>query len=183
MTFADGRAIQPGTYYFDAEGKMEVPELKNGVVDGFLYINDVKQVRYQLVEFEGNYYFINDGDKIAKNVKLYLSETYVKGMTFADGRAIQPGIYYFDAEGKMEVPEFKNGVVDGFLYINDVKQLAYQLVEFEGNYYFVNDGHKVAMNTKIYLSAKFVDGKTFADGSEIPVGYYNFDAEGKMIIE
>ena len=104
-------------------------------------------------------------------------------MTFADGRAIQPGTYYFDAEGKMEIPELKHGVVDGYLYINDVRQLAYQLVELDGDYYFINDGHKIAVNTKIYLSERFVEGKTFADGTAIPVGYYEFDADGKMIIE
>ena len=101
MTFADGRAIQVGTYEFDADGKMIVPELKNGVIDDYLYINDVKQTCYKLVEFEGDYYFINDGNKIAKSKKLYLSEKYVSGMTFADGTAIPAGYYEFDADGKM----------------------------------------------------------------------------------
>ena len=123
----------------------------------------VKQ--YKLVEYNGNYYFINTGFKIAKNTKLYLSETFVEGKTFADGRAIQPGTYQFDAEGKMVIPELKNGVIDDCLYINDVKQLAYQLVEFEGDFYFINDGnHRIAKNIKLYLSEKFVEGKTFADG-------------------
>ena len=184
-TFADGRAIQPGTYQFDAEGKMVIPELKNGVVDDCLYINDVKQLAYQLVEFEGDFYFINDGaHRIAKNTKLYLSEKFVEGKTFADGRAIQPGTYQFDAEGKMVIPELKNGVIDDCLYINDVKQLAYQLVEFEGDFYFINDGaHRIAKNTKLYLSETFVEGKTFADGTPIPTGYYEFDADGKMIVK
>mgnify|MGYP006974618197 CR=1 FL=1 len=85
-------------------GKMVIPELKNGVIDDCLYINDVKQLAYQLVEFEGDFYFINDGaHRIAKNTKLYLSETFVEGKTFADGRAIQPGTYQFDAEGKAYV--------------------------------------------------------------------------------
>ena len=75
--------------------------MKNGVVDGYLYINDVKQVRYQLVEYNGDFYFINDGDKVAKSVKLYLSATYVKGKTLADGTALKAGYYSFDANGKM----------------------------------------------------------------------------------
>jgi hypothetical protein len=79
-------------------------------------------------------------------------------------------------------PAKKNGVIDGYLYINDVKQTRYKLVEFEGNYYFINDGDKVAVNTRLYLSASFVKGMTFADGSPIPVGYYRFDSEGKMIL-
>ena len=181
-TFADGRAIQVGYYEFDAAGKMIIPEYKNGVVGDYLYINDVKQVRYQLAEFEGNFYFINDGDKIAKSIKLYLSEQYVAGKTFPDGRTIQVGYYEFDAEGKMIIPAYKNGVVGDYLYINDVKQVRYQLVEFEGSFYFINDGDKIAKSIKLYLSANFVAGKTFPDGRAIPAGYYEFDAEGKMII-
>ena len=182
-TFPDGRPILPGYYNFDAEGKMIIEALKNGVVGDYLYINDVKQTRYKLVEHDGNFYFINDGDKVAKNMKLYLSETYVSGKTFSDGRAILPGYYNFDAEGKMIIEPLKDGVVGDYLYINDVKQTRYKLVEHKGNFYFINDGDKVAKNMKLYLSETYVSGKTFSDGRAILPGYYNFDAEGKMIVE
>ena len=141
----------------------------------------MKQLCYQLVEFEGSLYFINDGHKIAKNERLYLSEKYVEGMTFPDGRVIQPGSYEFDADGKMVIPEYQHGVVGDFLYINDVKQLRYQLVEFEGNFYFINDGDKIARNVKLYLSQKYVEGKELPDGTPLSVGVYKFDAEGKLI--
>ena len=163
--YVDAADLPEGLYEFDAEGKMI---FKNGVEDDYLYVNGIKQTRYQLVEFEGNYYFINDGDKIAKNCKLYLSETYV------DAAELPAGYYVFDEQGRMQI---MNGVYDGFLYVDGVKQLAYQLVECNGAYYFINDGHKVAMNCRIYLSARFVEGTDFA------VGYYNFDADGKMIIK
>jgi hypothetical protein len=178
----DGREIQPGFYHFDAEGKMITGDPKNGVVDGYLYINDVKQVRYQLAEYDGNFYFINDGDKVATNTRLFLSATYVSGKFLPDGREIQPGFYHFDAEGKMITGDPKNGVVDGYLYINDVKQVRYQLVEFEGSFYFINDGDKVVKNQRMFLSATYVAGKTLPDGRALQPGYYNFDAEGKMII-
>ena len=100
---------------------MIIPEVKNGVVGDYLYIDDVKQVRYQLVEYDGNFYFISNGDKVVKSHTLYLSAQYVEGKTFADGRAIQVGSYEFDADGKMIIPEVKNGVVGDHLYINDVK--------------------------------------------------------------
>ena len=212
MTFADGTPIAVGYYYFDAEGKLTViqddetetetpdtpvepdPTVKHGVVDGFLYVNGVKQRADKLMEFKGSLYFINDGNKIAVDQKVYLSETFVKGMTFADGTPIPAGYYTFDAEGKMiqpgaenpdapvePDPDARNGVINGFLYINDEKQRAYQLIEFEGSLYFVSDGNKVAMDQTVFLSAKFVEGKTFADGTPIPAGYYTFDAEGKML--
>ena len=99
----------------------------------------------------------------------------------ADGTPIPAGIYEFDADGKMIL---KHGIIDDCIYINGVLQKAFQLVEFEGSFYFINDGnHKIAKNTKLYLSEKFVSGKCFADGTAIPAGMYEFDAEGKMIIE
>ena len=171
------------------------PEAKNGVIDGYLYINDVKQRCYQLVEYDGNFYFINDGHKVVMNGYAHVSAAQAAGKTFPDGTPITAGKYYFDAEGKMVIPTapetpdtpdepdptVKNGVINGYLYINDVIQTSYQLVEYDGNFYFVNDGRKVAMDKNIYLSAAQVAGKTFPNGSPITAGKYYFDAEGKMV--
>jgi hypothetical protein len=59
----------------------------------------------------------------------------------------------------------------------------YQLVKYEGDFYFIDAGDKLLKNIRVYLSSKFVEGFTFEDGSAIPAGYYRFDADGKMIIE
>ena len=175
--FADGRAIIPGYYEFDAEGKLVVPEFKHGVVGDYLYINDVKQTMYKLIEFEGSYYFVDEGDKLLKNKRVFLSSAFVSGKYFADGRAIVPGYYEFDAEGKLIVPEFKHGVIGDYLYINDVKQTKYKLIEFEGSYYFVDEGDKILKSIRVYLSS------TFLKGTDLTAGYYNFDAEGKLILD
>ena len=176
-----GTDLPAGRYYFDAEGKMVIPEtpvepeVKNGVIGDFLYINGVKQTAYKLVLFEGNYYYISDGHKVAKNVTLYMKNDL-------KGTDLPVGHYYFDAEGKMVIPEtpvepeVKNGVIGDFLYINGVKQTAYKLVLFEGNYYYISDGHKVAKNVTLYM-------KNDLKGTDLPVGYYYFDADGKMILE
>lgn len=172
-----GTGLPAGYYEFDADGKMileeEDPEeeIKNGVYGDYLYINGEKMLAYQLVEFEGNYYYVSDGHKIAKNVTLYLNKA-LEGKTFSDGTPMQKGYYEFDSEGKMIL---KNGPIDGFFYKNGVKQLAYQLVEFEGNYYYISDGHKLAMNTRLYLNKAL-------EGTGLKAGYYEFDAEGKMIL-
>ena len=76
----------------------------------------------------------------------------------------------------------KNGPVGDYFYIDDVMQRAYQLAEYNGDIYFVYDGHKLAKNCRLYLAQQFVEGKTFADGTPITVGYYDFDADGKMIV-
>ena len=170
--YLSGRFTEPvglpiGSYYFDEEGKMVI---KNGPQeDGTFYINNVQQKCYQLVEFEGNYYFINDGHKIVKNRNLYLANR------FLEGTGLTVGSFYFDEEGKMVI---KNGPQeDGTFYINNVQQKCYQLVEFEGNYYFINDGHKIAKNRILYLSDRFLVG------TDLKIGNFHFDAEGKMVVK
>ena len=175
--------VASGVVYYDC-GEDGAAALVDGQYGDYFYLEGVRQKRYQLAEFNGNFYFIDSGDKIVRSKRLYLSQQFVEGKTFADGRPIQPGTYEFDADGKMIIPEMKNGVVGNCLYINDVQQKAYQLVEFGGDFYFINNGmHEIARSKKLYLGAQYVEGKTFADGSPIPVGYYEFDADGKMIIE
>ena len=175
-TYPNGDPILPGYYDFDADGKMV---LINGPVGDYFYVNGIRQRAYKLVEYNGAFYFINDGHKIAKSTKLYLSDRFVAGHTYPNGDPILPGYYDFDADGKMVS---LNGPVGDYFYVNGVRQRAYQLVEFNGDYYFINDGHKIAKNTKLYLSSKYVEGKTFADGSLLSPGYYFFDADGKMIL-
>ena len=130
------------------------------------------QKAYKIVEFEGCYYFISDYHKFAKNTTIYLSETFTSAVGLPAGK------YTFDADGKMII---KNGPVGDYFYINDVMQKAYRLVEYQGEYYFINDGHKIAKNIRIYLNASFVAGKTYSDGSMVEVGYHYFDETGKMI--
>ena len=175
-TYPNGDPIVSGYYNFDADGKMVI---QNGPVGDFFYVNGIRQNAYQLVEYQGDYYFINDSNKLAKNVKLYLSERFVTGHTYPNGDPIAPDYYDFDADGKMVV---QNGPVGDYFYVNGVRQNAYKLVEYNGDYYFINDGHKLAKNVTLYLSSRYVDGKTLPDGSVLSVGYYHFDADGKMVL-
>ena len=165
--FVEGTDFVPAYYDFDADGKLII---KNGPLsDGYFYRNGVRLSAYQLVQYEGNYYFINDGHKYAKNARIYLSQQFVEGTDFV------PAYYDFDAGGKLII---KNGPLsDGYFYRNGVRLSAYQLVEYEGNYYFINDGHKYAKGQRIYLSQQFVEGTPFT------VGYYDFDADGKLVVK
>ena len=150
-----------------------------GIKDDYFYKDDVKQKAYQLVEFEGDFYFINDSHKIAKNKRLYLSERFINGFTYEDGTPLKVGYYDFDENGKMII---HNGVVGDYFYKNNERLKAYQLVEFEGDFYFINDSHKLAKNKTLYLSERFVTGFTYEDGTPLQPGYYTFDENGKMVI-
>ena len=173
IQFGNGNSyLGYATLHYNLEGY-------NGIYSDYLYIDGVKQKAYQLVEFEGDYYFINDGHKIAKNKRIYLTERFVNGFTYADGTPLAVGYYDFDENGKMII---NNGVVGDYFYKNNVRQNAYQLVEFEGDFYFINDSHKIAKNMCLYLGEKFVNGFTYADGTPLQAGYYTFDENGKMVM-
>ncbi len=170
MTYPNGDPMLPGRYEFDADGKMII---KNGPIGDYFYVNGIVQNAYKLVEFEGNYYFISDRNKLMKDTGVYLSEKFVAGMTYPNGDPILPGRYEFDADGKMVVI---NGPVGDRFYVNGIVQNAYQLVEYKGNYYFISDRNKLFMNGSVYLSDKFTSPVGLA------AGRYTFDADGKMII-
>ena len=143
-----------------------------------MYINNERINTYCLVKYDGNYYFVSDGRKVAVNTTLYLSEKFVVGHTYEDGTPLKAGYYTFDAEGKMVV---LNGVIDGYMYINNERINRYALIELDGNFYYVGDYRKVVTNKMQWLSVNDVAGKTWSDGSMIEVGYHYFDETGKMV--
>ena len=157
-----------GEYEFDENGKMISKLGQNGPVGDYFYVDGVKQSAYQVLEYEGGYYFVYNYNKLAKNCTLYLTEK------FASSAGVPEGYYNFDSTGKMII---KNGPVGDYFYVNNVKQLAYQVLEYEGGYYFVYNSNKLAKNCTLYLTEKI------ASGAGVPEGYYDFDSTGKMIIK
>lgn len=177
FTYADGTALTAGNYTFDAEGKMVI---KNGPVGDYFYKNQVVQKCYQLVEYEGDFYFIDAGNKLLKNTRVYLNESFVKGFTYADGTALTAGNYEFGADGKMVI---KNGPIGDYFYKNGAVEKCYKLVEYDNEFYFIDAGNKLLKNTRVYLSEGFVAGFAHKDGTPLAAGYYDFDANGKMVIK
>ena len=76
----------------------------------------------------------------------------------------------------------KNGPVGDYFYKNGVVEKCYQLIEYKGDFYFIDAGNKLLKNTRVYLSQKFIKNVVFEDGSILEPGYYSFDANGKMIL-
>ncbi len=172
--FPDGEAMPEADYEFDANGEMII---KNGPIGDYFYHNNVLQKAYQLVQYEGDYYFIDAGNKLLKNIKVNLSSKYINGFLYPDGTPMLEGIYNFGEDGKLLM---YNGPVGDYFYKNGIQQKAYQLVSYNGEYYFIDQGNKIIKNTRIYLSAKFVEGKKYLDGTILGVGYYTFDENGRI---
>ena len=166
-------------YNFGENGKNAV--LYTGPYDNYFYQDGLKALAYQLIEYQGSYYYVSDGNKVVKNKTAYLNATRVSGVTYPDGGQIPAGTYVFDAEGRLIIPARKNGVIGDYFYINDVQQKAYQLIEYQGSYYYISDGNKVVKNKTAYLNANRLSIVITSDGRKLSAGTYMFDAEGKLI--
>ena len=165
-SIVEGTGFAAGSYSFDASGKMIY---KNGPqADGTFYVNNEKQSGYKLVSYENKWYLVAEYNKIAKGQTRYLNASMVEGTDFA------VGYYQFDEDGKMI---FREGPqADGTFYLFNEKQKAYKLIAFDSEWYLVAEYNKIAKGQRRYLNASMVEGTDFA------VGYYNFDADGKMIL-
>ncbi len=160
-----------GTYEFGEDGKMirqEEPVVKNGIVkeaDGmYYYVNGVKTY-VGLIVIDGDYYYINGKCRVVTG-SYYVTNT----------NGLMPqGTYEFGEDGKMIIPEVKNGIIkeaDGmYYYVNGVKTYA-GLIEIDGAYYYVNGNYRV------------VTGNYYVTKSNglMPQGTYEFGEDGKMII-
>jgi hypothetical protein len=63
--------------------------------------------RYKVYEFEGDYYYVADGNKIVRNATVSLGAS-VQGICLENGDPLLPGRYTFDADGKMIIPGYND---------------------------------------------------------------------------
>ena len=164
----NGYPIEARTYHFDADGKM--------VIDGFV---DIEGGTYYFVKGEcakgftrigEDYYFFNAGSGMMyKDATMWVP---------ANSYGVEPGMHYFDAEGKMFVPDTVNGkraiiTENGKLYftIDDVK-MANGLYELDGAYYFAWYDGTLVTNGSAYVETSLLSGN----------GWYGFGADGKLIM-
>ena len=240
---ANDYGVEPGMHYFDAEGKMFVPNVETGVKkivaeNGKLYftIDGVKMAN-GLYELDGAYYFAWYDGALVTNGSAYVETSLLSGngwygfgadgkliMTgfvtgsgktyyYADGvRAkgltkigedyyffnagsgmmykdanmwvpvndygVEPGMHYFDADGKMFVPDTVNGkraivAENGKLYFTiDGVKMVNGLYELDGAYYFARYDGTLVTNGSAYVETTELSGN----------GWYGFGADGKLIM-
>ena len=164
----NGYPIEARTYHFDADGKM--------VIDGFVDING------------GTYYFVKG--ECAKGLTKIGEDYYffnaASGLMYKDANmwvpandyGIEPGMHYFDADGKMFVPNVETGVrkivaENGKLYFTiDGVKMVNGLYELDGAYYFARYDGTLVTNGSAYVETTELSGN----------GWYGFGADGKLIM-
>ena len=157
--------LPAGTYHFGADGKMEI---KDGVIDEDDYYWEAGVIAKGkgLICIDGDYYYVTYTGKIKKDADRSVEPDKLNGYP------IEPGVYHFDENGKMVLPE--NGVgEDGFYRVNGriVKDVG--IVEQGGYLYYVLYNGKVKMDGARTVTEEKANGL-------VPAGTYHFDEEGKM---
>ena len=104
-------------------------------------------------------------------------------MLIGIGLSFVGGVTKYYVADENGVAKLYTGPYGNYFYADGVQVNAYRLVKADGYFYFIGDGHKIARNTRVYLSSQFVAGHTYEDGTPLKVGYYEFDAEGRMIVK
>ena len=163
----NGYPIEARTYHFDADGKM--------VIDGFVDINGgtyyfVKgECAKGLTKIGEDYYFFNAGSGMMyKDANMWVP---------ANDYGVEPGMHYFDADGKMFVPDTVNGkraivAENGKLYFTiDGVKMVNGLYELDGAYYFARYDGTLVTNGSAYAETTELSGN----------GWYGFGADGKLI--
>ena len=163
----NGYPIEARTYHFDADGKM--------VIDGFVDINGgtyyfVKgECAKGLTKIGEDYYFFNAGSGMMyKGANMWVP---------VNDYGVEPGMHYFNADGKMFVPDTVNGkraivAENGKLYFTiDGVKMVNGLYELDGEYYFAQYSCELAVNKSVYVETAELSGN----------GWYGFGADGKLI--
>lgn len=172
-----------GTYEFGSDAKMIIVEtdVKNGVCNddyGVLcyYINGVQQFGSGVIEIDGSYYYVRTNGRVVHGMSWFVPASSTNGF-------VDEGTYEFNDDGTMVIvePVVKNGVCEddyGVLcyYINGVQQFASGVIEINGSYYYVRTNGRVVHGTSWFVPASATNGL-------VDEGTYDFDTDGKMILE
>ena len=166
-------SLEPGWYSFDANGVLQI----NGFVevngDMYYYYEDCTLAKGFTKIGEDYYIFNAESGKMYKNATMWVTGENTYG--------INGGMYYFDADGKMVIPNLENGVKkivneNGNLYFTiDGARMYSGLYELDGAYYYASSNGQLVVNGVAYIDATPLKDE---DGE----GWYGFDAEGKLIM-
>ena len=169
---ANDYGVESGMHYFDADGKMFVPNLETGVKkiieeNGKLYftIDGVKMTN-GLNEFEGNLYYSQTNGELVRGTTIWASQK--------NGLIPELGYWrYFDENGKLLRTGFVTGG-DGYVYYYDNDALVRGFTKIGNDYYMFNAG-----SGKLYRDATMWVG---VNSYGVETGMHYFASDGKMFV-
>ena len=169
----NGLIPEKGNWYaFDAEGRL----IQTGFVsggDGYTYYYENNVLALGFTKISDDYYIFNTySGKMYKNADMWVGD---------NAYGIEGGLYHFDTDGKMVIPDLEHGVKkivnkeDGNLYLTvDGAYMYNGLYELDGDYYYAKPNGTLAVAETTWVSNK--NGLIPEKGN-----WYAFDAEGRLI--
>jgi hypothetical protein len=178
--------FEPGAYYFNADGVMETPEVKEGIYvenGSLFYYEDDQRVGKGLIKLDSNTK-VHDGDTVSDAEEGYYyvldSGELVHGRSYwitkLNGiEGFQEGSYNFDDNGRMIPKQVKNGIVaeNGklYYYVDGARNFG-GLMLIDGDYYYAKADGEIICSKNYYVS------KT---NGLLAAGVYQFGADGRMV--
>ncbi len=155
--------VERGVYYFFEDGRMNT---QVGVYDGYYY-NAVGQTEAYvgMIEWNGAKYYVNGGGKVQ------VGNYYVSNL---NGLLPKKRICTFMDDGRLI--EDTRVHSDGYYYVDGVCTPYAGMVEYEGAYYYVNDGGK-------YVTDCVQVATNVNETGKIKGARYRFDQNGKMLFD
>ena len=186
---ATGLLDTDGTTYEIGTTTLFMPEkiILNAVDNNYYLISGgIMQKNYGLFEhINGSYYYFSEANYAYKNGTFYVSNT--NDLTYND-EPIEPGYYYFDSLGIMDIERLhtnpKNAptsIHDGVAYVNYDSEVAdnYGLFAYNNNLYYAGANGVLVTSTSFYVSSNMINGCTIGE-APVTEGLYYFDASGRM---
>ena len=153
---------EPGFYFFDAEGYMEITT-RNGIVDGKFYVDGQVQYGAGLIEYNDGMIYVKSNGQVVMDQAYWITNT---------NNLLPAGCYEFDSEGYLQIDESLDGVVGLNYYIDGVKQFGNGLVKVEDGYIYVKTNGELATGTYWITRTNGL----------MSAGCYEFDTDGYMIL-
>ena len=140
------------------------------------YIDGVQQFGSGVIEIDGSYYYVRTNGNVVHGTSWFIPASATNGL-------VDEGTYQFNDDGTMIIvePVVKNGVCEddyGVLsyYIDGVQQFGSGVIEIDGSYYYVRTNGNVVNGKSWFIPASATNGL-------VDEGTYEFDTDGKMILE
>ena len=174
----NGLYPEGGNFKVDADGKVIMPEVKNGIIEEngklYYYENNAKIAKGLVKDANGDYYFFGRNYYAVTNGTFYFTDDKMNGL-FPTG-----GNFKVDADGKVIIPEIKNGIVEEngklYYYENNVRIAKGLVKDANGDYYYFGRNYYAVTNGTFYFPDDKMNGLLPAGGN------FKVDADGKVII-
>ena len=167
-----------GNFKVDADGKVIIPEIKNGIIEEngklYYYENNVKIAKGLVKDEKGDYYYFGLSYAAVMNGTFYFPTEKLNGLFPAGGN------FEVDADGKVIIPEIKNGIIEEngklYYYENNVRIAKGLVKDANGDYYYFGRNYYAVTNGTFYFPDDKMNGLLPAGGN------FKVDADGKVII-